>query len=51
MKAVPLKFTEHYTKCAAAEATHVLLQLPGPTGRLMLPVMLRGTREGTPNWT
>ena len=40
-----------YVPCAAAEATHLTLNLPGPSGRLTLPVQIRGTREGTGNWT
>lgn len=53
MKAQPLR-AEHgvgWFPCAVEEATHVLLNVPGPTGELRLPVILRGTREGTKCWT
>jgi len=40
-----------YVQCAAEEATHVTLNIPGPTGRLTLPVILKGTRDGTGCWT
>lgn len=53
MKALPVKNRPPlgYFPCAIEEATHVTLNIPGPTGVLTLPVMLRGTREGTGNWT
>jgi hypothetical protein len=35
-----------------AEATHVTLRLSGPVGYLMLPVILRGSRDEHPgHWT
>lgn len=37
--------------CPIAEATHVTLNLPGPTGLLTLPVIRQGAREGTGCWT
>lgn len=40
-----------YEPCTVEEATHVTLNIPGPVGILTLPVMLKGTREGTGNWT
>lgn len=40
-----------YVQVAPEKATHVVLRLPGPSGRMLLPVMLKGTREGTGNWT
>jgi Family of unknown function (DUF6527) len=33
------------------EATHVRLNFPGPFGLLTLPVIIKGTREGTGCWT
>lgn len=53
MKAKPVKlvYGEGYQPCPVNEATHVELNVPGPTGRLWLPVILRGTREGTGCWT
>jgi hypothetical protein len=53
MKAKPVKRLGNlgYVQCPVEEATHVTINIPGPTGRLTLPVMLKGTREGTNNWT
>ena len=52
MKAQPLKQTESgYAACDASEATHVMLNMPGPISTRVLPVMIGGTRDGTPNWT
>ena len=53
MKAKPVKliYGEGYVSCPVDEATHVTLNIPGPTGRLTLPVIQRGTREGTGCWT
>ena len=53
MKAKPVRLTlcDGYVQCAIDEATHVTLRIPGPTGLLTLPVVRRGTREGTGCWT
>lgn len=53
MKAKPVRlvFGEGYQPCPVEEATHVTLNIPGPTGLLTLPVILRGTREGTGCWS
>lgn len=53
MKAKPVKIIDGqgYVECPAAEATHLTINLPGPSGQLTLPVMIGGRREGTPNWT
>lgn len=52
MKAKPLKKTETgFTKCNPNEATHVMLNMPGPIPNRFIPVMLKGKREGTGNWT
>lgn len=52
MKAQPLKETDDgYTSCAPAEATHVMLNMPGPIPTRFIPVMIGGTRAGTGNWT
>jgi hypothetical protein len=53
MKAQPVKLTlsDGYTPCPITEATHVTLNIPGPTGRLTLPVIQHGTRAGTNCWT
>lgn len=52
MKAQPLRLTETgYEPCEPKEATHLRLHLPGPLPNRILPVMIGGRREGTPNWT
>lgn len=52
MKAQPLKQTDTgYTYCEAKEATHVMLNMPGPIPTRFIPVMIGGTRAGTGNWT
>lgn len=52
MKAKPIKVTDTgYTECEPHEATHIMLHLPGPLPERCLPVMIGGTRRGTPNWT
>lgn len=53
MKAQPVKliYGQGYEPCAIEEATHVTLNIPGPTGLLTLPVLLSGTRAGTGCWT
>ena len=53
MKALPVKFIygQGYEPCGADEATHLTLNIPGPTGVLTLPVIQSGTRDGTGCWT
>ena len=53
MKAIPVRliYGQGYEPCSAEEATHVTLNIPGPTGLLTLPVIQRGTRAGTGCWT
>lgn len=53
MKAQPLRLVDGkgYEPCEPAEATHLQLHLPGPLPNRILPVMIGGRREGTPNWT
>jgi len=52
MKASPYKMIDRkYIPCDAHEATHVLLMLPGPICNRMLPVILKGKREGTKCWS
>lgn len=48
MKAIPLR---EGRRCAPEEATHLQIHLPGPSGCLILPVQIKGRREGTGNWT
>jgi len=53
MKAKPFKLVPGtgYVPCEINEATYLMLNLPGPTGTLMLPVILNGSREGTNCWS
>lgn len=53
MKAQPVKliYGEGYELCSVEEATHITINIPGPTGHLTLPVIRRGTREGTGCWS
>lgn len=53
MKAAPVRliYGQGYQPCAVDEATHVTLNIPGPTGLLTLPVVQSGMRAGTGCWT
>jgi hypothetical protein len=53
MKAKPVKLLpgEGYIECLISEATHITLNFPGPVGLLTLPIIIRGTRDGTNCWT
>jgi hypothetical protein len=52
MKAMPVRVVlGRREMCAVGDATHVIINLPGPTGLLALPVILKGTRDGTICWT
>lgn len=54
MKAEPLKIDPDgsgYAVCDPSEATHIRLHFPGPFPNRILPIMVGGTRRGTPNWT
>jgi len=50
-KPVRLVCGDGYQPCAVEEATHVTLNIPGPSGRLTLPVIIKGSREGSGCWT
>lgn len=51
-KAIPIKILNaRYVECPVEEATHVTIKLPGPTGKITLPVILHGTRDGTNCWS
>ena len=50
-KSCKLIYGEGYLPSSVEEATHVELNFPGPTGRLHLPVIIKGTRDGTGCWT
>lgn len=53
MKAKPVKLVSGvgYVDATVDEATHVKIKFPGPVGVLHLPVILRGTRDGTNCWS
>jgi len=54
MKAKPMMLVpgRGYVECDPHEATHLTLHIPGPTGRLTLPVVQGNTtRAGTGAWT
>lgn len=52
MKAKPYKQVDGaYEECSLEETTHILLHLPGPISRRMMPVQTKGSRKGTGNWT
>lgn len=50
-KPVRLIYGEGYVECSIEEATHVTINIPGPTGKLTLPVILRGSRDEKKAWT
>ena len=50
-KPVRLVFGQGYEPCNVEAATHVMLNIPGPTGRLTLPVIRKGARDGSGCWT
>jgi hypothetical protein len=51
--AKPLRLVagEGYVESSAKEATHLELNMPGPMPYRVLPVIQKGTREGTGCWT
>lgn len=53
MKALPVKIVQNkgFEVCSIEEATHITLNLPGPTYKITLPIILKGKREGTGCWT
>lgn len=52
IKAQPMTSTPNgYQNCTPEEATHVMLNVPGPIPTRVIPVMTKGTRAGTGNWT
>ncbi len=53
MKAKPVKliYGEGYEPCEIEEATHVKINIPGPSGELYLPVIIKGSRKGTNCWS
>lgn len=53
MKAKTVKIVdgEGYVECPIEEATHLTINIPGPTGVLTLPVITAGSRKDTGCWT
>lgn len=53
MKARPCRLVAElgYVACPTEEATHLTFIIPGPAGRLTLPVQTHGRRDGTHNWS
>ena len=51
MKCIPLKLDESYIQCNPDEATHIYLNLPGPLTNRIIPVIIKGKREGTRCWS
>lgn len=52
MKTQPLHYIDSaWTPCTPTEATHLRIGYPGILGEVTLPVMIKGTRAGTGNWT
>lgn len=53
MKAKPFKLVqgEGYIPSTVEDCTHVKLNIPGITGVIHLPVILKGTRDGTGCWS
>jgi len=54
LKARPLRQLEDgqtLSPCEPHEATHIWIQTPGPFMNRFVPVQIKGTREGTGNWT
>lgn len=52
MKSKPVKLMGMgYADASVEEATHLIINIPGPTGHLTLPVIRHGTRSGTGCWS
>ena len=53
MKAKPVKLVpgSGYIECPIAECTHVKIHFPGPSSIIVLPVILKGKRNGTQCWS
>lgn len=51
-KAIAYKLVDGvYTPCQSPEITHLHFCTPGPFKNRFIPVITRGKREGTGNWT
>jgi len=52
MKAKPVRRENgEWVECPPEEASFVELKMPGPIPQRILPVILKGQREGTNSWT
>ncbi|MEZ0150154.1 MAG: DUF6527 family protein [Candidatus Reddybacter sp.] len=53
MKAKPLKLVhgQGYLDCSVEDATHVRIHIPSRTYPIELPIILKGSRDGTGCWT
>lgn len=52
MKAKPLKISDGgYDPCSAQEATHVLLNMPGPIPTVILPIHRKSDGSNGPGWS
>jgi hypothetical protein len=52
MKAKPVILDNMaYVEVEPARATHLKIKMPGPSGDLLIPVIIKGTRAGTGKWT
>lgn len=54
MRARPVRYdpkAKNYKTCRVDQATHIILRLPGPMSRRVIPVICSGSRKGTGNWT
>ena len=43
--------TVGYQPAPIDEATHLKLRFPGPSGVIVLPIQIGGTRKGSNNWS
>ena len=52
MKALPVRLESgKYVRCSVADATHLTVNIPGPSGQKTLPVILHGSRKEIFAWT
>lgn len=53
MKAFPFYYVDgkYVHGCKPEDATHVVINCPGPLPHRIIPVQIKGTRAGTGNWT
>ncbi len=50
-KAVKLIYGKGYVHCEKEDATHITINIPGPTGLLTLPVITKGSRKDKFCWS